>query len=534
MIREAPTANRYVQEAENERQYQKHVNAIKNMKPSINTHADIKNKDLKSRNPRVRIFNGQTALNNGNQPMATTGLRKEKISEKNDRRPKTAMNYINLEINLESDNENEVFSARTHKKKIDNDLCSISESSSGLLDSSNKKKQNIDDNSSSPEKKDITEFDIFSIQSSKSQAEKEREELTTNIYHPYIPTNSAKAKTKTANTEIQQQPLPAKKSRIPLSRQDNANHNNGNNSAGQGMKKISPSVSNPKNTVSNAKSKIKVKTKTEKNINTNSEDTDTSSTTNVAFKPQKVSSARRKIKNDNNNHPHMTQMDKQQMQAQQRRQQRILKQQQEKLERQERLEKLEKQKKKISTNPSSSQLQSSPSTPVINKSNKDKTLKSPNISSNSSLANKKQPNDLQIVKNENTKRFFQTEISLSKTKTKAQNTERLSKTDNNNDDILLPCQPLLSESSPKVTFGADMWDTSDDEDEYEKESENITTDTEKENTDQFEIKKDKSSFSDDIDYDINEKHILSDDIESNNGIKDDFVCSDDFSSDNDF
>ena len=48
MIREAPTANRYVQEAENERQYQKHVNAIKNMKPSINTHADIKNKDLKS------------------------------------------------------------------------------------------------------------------------------------------------------------------------------------------------------------------------------------------------------------------------------------------------------------------------------------------------------------------------------------------------------------------------------------------------------------------------------------------------------
>ncbi|OHT13032.1 hypothetical protein TRFO_03444 [Tritrichomonas foetus] len=61
MIREAPTVNRYVEEAETERQYQQHLNAIKKMKPSINTHASVRIRDKQS-NSRIRIFNGQKAI----------------------------------------------------------------------------------------------------------------------------------------------------------------------------------------------------------------------------------------------------------------------------------------------------------------------------------------------------------------------------------------------------------------------------------------------------------------------------------------
>lgn len=533
MIREAPTQNRYVQEAENERQYQKHVNAIKNMKPSINTHAEIKNKDKKSRNPRVRIFNGQAALNNGNQQMASTGPKKEKIIDKNERRPRSGMNYINLEIDIENDNENEVFNNKKHRK-ANMDLISISESGSGPLDSS-KKKDGID-NSNSPDKKDITDFDIFSMNSAKSQAEKEREEITTNRYHPYIPSNSARTKVKTIKPEVQQQPLSAKKSRIPLSRQDN-NHNNGNNATPPGLKKTSSNGSIPKTNVPNTKPKIKVKPKTERS-NTNNDDTDNTPNNNVSFNAPKVSSARRKTKNDNN-HPHMNQMDKQQMQAQQRQQQRILKQQQEKIERQERLEKLEKQKKKISAAPSSPQMPSSPSTPINNKSSGAKQTGSSNLGSSSSLSNKKQSSENKKAKNENNDRkLFKTEISLSKTKT--QNEKRMCETDldanNSNSDSFLPCQPVFTEPTPKVTFGADMWDTSDDEDDDDDEIENIIKDQNEENIDDDDVDIDEinniNSSSDA--NDTNEKSFISDIDSERDGIRDDFVCSDDFSSDNDF
>ena len=72
MIREAPTVNRYVEEAETERQYQQHLSALKKMKPSINSHNNDSKTKEKNPNHRVRIFNAQ---------VQKKGTKKEKASE---------------------------------------------------------------------------------------------------------------------------------------------------------------------------------------------------------------------------------------------------------------------------------------------------------------------------------------------------------------------------------------------------------------------------------------------------------------------
>lgn len=64
MIREADTANRFVEEMNHERQYRQHMKTMAGLKPTLDTHYDAPAKYRKDKgaNHRVRIFDGKKAV----------------------------------------------------------------------------------------------------------------------------------------------------------------------------------------------------------------------------------------------------------------------------------------------------------------------------------------------------------------------------------------------------------------------------------------------------------------------------------------
>lgn len=393
MIQQAPTANRYVEDAQTERQYKMHVQNVKKMKPSINTHADQKVLDkAKLKNPRVRIFDGQNAMcPAGHQAQ----VKKTKAIDKPDKRPKTAVpSYRSTD-------------------SINNDF----------------------DQKNSTSFEDDFEIDIFSVDPTKQSSQRvlnEKDDIKPKkkIVHK-IP-----VRTKTA--------VPSKKTTLGPDKPSDIIRKQPSNS----------SLSNAPDNRSNASSR-----KPERNI-----------TKKV---PPKTDSARRKIKNSDSDLSANYTKPKANI---------PLANQQPKLLMNKQSDRITKQtavKKKVGVE-----------------------------SSESSITKEKKGISKKVISKPKSKpEVFPTAVSVSKVKENTDNDGYIRKI---NSDNTLPCMPIVSEEKPKITFGADMWDT-DDEEDSNIEDDHIVIEDNLLN----EINSDNESKNDSI-------------------VHDDFVCSDDFSSENDF
>lgn len=88
MIREADTANRFVEEKNHERQYRQHMKTMKTLKPTLDTHYDAPakyRKDNKATNQRVRIFDGQKAVRKMDQDVDSIAEKKKPVEMKSAR-----------------------------------------------------------------------------------------------------------------------------------------------------------------------------------------------------------------------------------------------------------------------------------------------------------------------------------------------------------------------------------------------------------------------------------------------------------------